>query len=220
MTAGSQRPTLTGVVSRIPVGRPPGSDAESSRDAALFTRALAALRGVSLRPELVLEEVPAPTRLSPHAVALSGEVVTSRDPDDEPVATGRFVLLFDPSGPEPWEGTWRAVTYAKATMEPEVGGDPMAGEVGWAWLVDALQTRELRWVAEAGTVTSVCSQSFGALAEREATVELEIRASWSPVLEDVTDLVGHLQAWGDLMCTIAGLAPLPDGVVALPGIRR
>lgn len=177
-----------------------------------------------MRAELVVEEVPAPTRLSPHAVALSGEVLPSHDTDDEPVATGRFVLLYDPSGPEPWEGQWRAVTYAKATMEPEVGGDPLAGEVGWAWLVDALDARALSWRAEAGTVTAVTSQSFGALSEREPTVELEVRASWSPVLgqdgASSSDVAGHLGAWGDLICTLAGLPPLPDGVVALPGLRR
>ena len=30
----------------------------------------------------------------------------------------------------------------------------------------------------------------------------------------------HLQAWADLLCTIAGLPPLPEGVVALPGPWR
>lgn len=221
-TAGPpHRHTLTDVVSRIPVGRPPTPDAETSRDAALFAQALRSLREVGVRPELVLEEVPAPTRLSPHAVALAGEVVAAHQgEDDEPAATGRFVLLCDPSAPEPWEGIWRAVTYAKATVESEVGGDPMAGEVGWSWLADAITGRDLGWRAEAGTVTAVSSQSFGALAEREPLVELEIRASWSPVIEDPAELRGHLQAWGDVLCTIAGLPPLPEGVVPLPGIRR
>lgn len=198
-----------------------GTDDESLRDAALFAQALAALRAVSVRPELVLEEVPAPTRLSPHAVALAGEVVAHHHGEaDDPVATGRFVLLCDPTGPEPWEGIWRVVTYAKATMEPEVGGDPMVGEVGWSWLVDSVQGRGQRWRAQAGTVTAVSSQSFGALAGRDPLVELEIRASWTPVIGDVCDLTGHLQAWGDVLCTIAGLPPLPEGVVPLPGIRR
>ena len=30
----------------------------------------------------------------------------------------------------------------------------------------------------------------------------------------------HLLAWSDLLCTIAGLPPLPEGVIALPGPRR
>jgi hypothetical protein len=34
------------------------------------------------------------------------------------------------------------------------------------------------------------------------------------------ELAGHLGAWGDLLCTLAGLPPLPEGVVALAGPRR
>lgn len=190
----------------------------------LFTRAMEDLREVTVRPELQLEEVPAPTRLAPHAVALAGEVVTSHlDDDEEPAATGRFVLLHDPSGPEPWEGTWRVVSYAKAQMEPEVGHDPLAGQAGWSWLTDSLDAAELGWAAPAGTVTCVTSESFGALVDREPSVELEIRASWTPVLtpgREGVELAAHLAAWGDLLCTLAGLPPLPEGVVALPGLRR
>lgn len=190
----------------------------------LFARALAGLREVTMRPELVLEEVPAPSRLAPHTVALSGEVVPSYlTEDDDPVATGRFVLLHDPASPEPWEGPWRIVTYAKAQMEPEVGHDPLAGQAGWSWLTDALEAGDLTWAAPAGTVTSVTSESFGALVDRAPTVDLEIRASWTPVLttgREGSELAAHLRAWGDLLCTLAGLPPLPEGVVALSGPRR
>jgi hypothetical protein len=177
-----------------------------------------------VRPELILEEVPAPSRLAPHAVALSGEVVPSHlTDDDDAIATGRFVLLHDPEGPEPWEGTWRAVTYAKAQMEPEIGHDPLAGQAGWSWLTDALDQARLTYAAPAGTVTSVTSESFGALVDREPSVELEIRASWTPVLtlgQEPVELAATLGAWGDLLCTLAGLPPLPEGVVALSGTRR
>ena len=70
--------------------------------------------------------------------------------------------------------------------------------------------------AEAGTVTRVVSESFAGLADREPTVEMEVRASWTPRGE----IGAHLLAWSDLLCTIAGLPPLPEGVVALPGQRR
>lgn len=184
---------------------------------ARFARAVEDVRAAGLRPELVVEEVPAPTRLAPQALALSGEVYLSRSADEESAASGRFVLLFDPEEPEPWDGPWRVVTYAKATMEPEMAHDPMLGQVGWSWLTEALESRGLAFGAEAGAVTCVLSENFGALAEREQRVEMEIRASWSPQDE----LIGeHLQAWGDLLCTIAGLPPLPEGVVALPGPRR
>lgn len=216
------------VVSRIPQQRTRRTAGRSVvlPDDVAFTQAISRLREFSARPELIVEEVPAPTRLAPHAVALSGEVVPSYlTEDDDPVATGRFVLLHDPSGPEPWEGTWRAVTYAKAEMEPEVGQDPLAGQAGWSWLTEAVESAELNWTAPAGTVTCVTSESFGALIDREPSVELEIRASWTPVLsadlaEAADQLAGHLGAWGDLLCTLAGLPPLPEGVVALSGIRR
>lgn len=207
------------VASRIPNGhRAP--TVGSSADVGIFADALTALRSAPLRPELAIEEVPAPTRLAPHSVAVAGEVLPTQDPADEPIGVGRFVLLFDPEGPDPWDGLWRAVTYAKTTMEPEVGADPLAGEVGWSWLTEALESRSLAWAAEAGTVTSVTSVSFGALADRETNVDLEIRASWTPVLNEPRDLAGHLQAWGDLLCVMSGLPPLPEGVIALPGIRR
>lgn len=205
-------------MSRTRSGRPGATGGEPTSAGTAFGRALAAVRGTTLRPEVLVEEVPAPTRLAPHALALSGDVVPSRADDGESVATGRFVLLHDPAAPEPWESTWRVVTYAKAQLEPEMGHDPVLGEVGWSWLTEALTERAVDYAAVAGTVTSVLSESFGALSTTAATVELEVRASWSPLGGPET-LEGHLQAWGDLLCTIAGLPPLPEGVVALPGRR-
>ena len=181
-----------------------------------FTRAVSALRDARLRPEVRITEVPAPQRIAPYAVALTAEVVASAS-DDEELASGRFVLLHDPSSPQPWEGEWRAVTFARAELEPEVAGDPMLGAVGWSWLIEALESRGVDYGAEAGTVTRVVSESFAGLADREPTVEMEVRASWTP---HGSDLGAHLLAWSDLLCTIAGLPPLPDGVVALPGQRR
>ncbi len=180
-----------------------------------FAHALRDLHAVRLRPEVRLTEVPAPTRIAPHAVALTGDVLTG--PDDDEVATGRFVLLHDPSAPEPWGGTWRVVTFARAELEPELAGDPMLGAVGWSWLTDALAAHDVPFTAEAGTVTRVVSESFADLEDRPPSVEMEIRASWTPLDPDAGR---HLQAWADLLCTIGGLPPLPEGVVPLPGRRR
>jgi Protein of unknown function (DUF3000) len=188
----------------------------TGRESPEFARALDELHRARLRPEIRLTEVPAPQRIAPYAVALTADVVDPRDTDDD-LASGRFVLLHDPSAPEPWGGEWRAVTFARAELEPELASDPLLGEVGWSWLVDALAARGVDYVAEAGTVTRVVSQSFAGLADRPASVEMEVRASWTPLGPDVGD---HLLAWSDLLCTIAGLPPLPEGVVALPGPRR
>src|SRR5690606_37891929 len=143
---------LGSVVSRIQGGRG-GVAGPGIPDA--FARAVDGVRSAVLRPEVVVEEVPAPTRLAPSALALSGEVYPTRSLDEEPTATGRFVLLHDPSAPEPWEGVWRVVTYAKAAMEPELGHDPMLGQVGWSWLTEALESHGLAFAAEAGAVTCV-----------------------------------------------------------------
>ena len=181
-----------------------------------FTQALSDLRRARLRPEIRLTEVPAPQRIAPYAVALTAEVVGAAADEDE-LAAGRFVLLHDPSAPEPWDGVWRAVTFARAELEPELSSDPMLGAVGWSWLIDALTTHGLGFTAEAGTVTRVVSESFAGLSDRPASVEMEVRASWTPVGGNLGD---HLVAWADLLCTIAGLPPLPEGVIALPGPRR
>jgi len=107
--------------------------------------------------------------------------------------------------------------YLGTQPPPELANDPMLGGVGWSWLMDALAQHDAPYVAEGGTVTRVVSETFASLDDRQATVEMEIRASWTPT---GPDLSLHLLAWADLLCTIAGLPPLPEGVVALPGPRR
>src|SRR6266508_1645361 len=78
-----------------------------------FTCAVAGLRPVSPRPEISLDEVPAPQRLAPYSYALAGTVLRHGDE----VATGRLILLYDPSCPEAWEGPLRLVTYVTARLE-------------------------------------------------------------------------------------------------------
>jgi hypothetical protein len=183
-----------------------------------FQAALRALKSAPLRPEVVLTEAPSPGRIAPYSVALTADVVERRaDGETEELATGRFVLLYDPSAPQPWDGTFRAVTFVRADLEPDLGADPLLGEVGWSWLLEALDQRGAAYTHEGGTVTRVVSESFAALAERPSGVEIEIRASWTPQDEDLT---AHLCAWTDLLCTVAGLPPLPEGVTALPSRRR
>lgn len=183
---------------------------------AAFVRALRALRERRLRPEVHLTEVPAPTRIAPYAVAVTGEVLT-RGPGsgDADTAEGRFVLLHDPAGQEAWDGTFRVVSLVRAALDPEAGSDPLVCEAAWTWVPEALAQHGAEHVALGGTVTRVASQSFDALAERPDEVEIELRASWSPS----GDVGTHLDAWATVLCTAAGLPPLPQGVTAL-GRRR
>lgn len=176
-----------------------------------------ALQTVRLRPEIRLTEVPAPRRIAPYSLAMTADVCSTVADDETELATGRFVVLHDPDFPEPWEGSWRLVTYARAELEAETGSDPLLGQVGWSWLTDSLRDAGADFRAEGGTVTRVLSEGFGSLAEDGGTVEIEIRASWTP---NGPGLDTHLSAWTDLLSTVAGLPPLPEGVVALPGQRR
>jgi hypothetical protein len=190
-----------------PVG---GGDVEPP---ASFRKALASLRAASLRPEVVLDETPAPGRLAPFAIALSAEVRH----DDEDLATGRLVVLHDPAGQDAWAGPTRLVGYVRAACEPEMANDPLLHAVGWSWLVEALQARGATFTAASGTVTRVSSESFGGLAGGPVSAEVEIRASWSP-LDD--DLGRHLEGFGDLLCQAGGLPPLPPGVATLKPRKR
>jgi hypothetical protein len=186
-----------------------------------FRRAVETMRADGVRSEVVLRSAPPPQRLAPYAHALTADVV---DESGGVLATGRLVLLHDPAGHEGWLGTYRLVSYVRAELEPEIAADPLLPEVGWTWLVEALAERHAEHTAASGTVTRVASESFGTIADRPSTAEIEVRASWTPTQTPGDtgglDLSSHLAAWIDLLCTTAGLPPLPTGVVAMPARRR
>ena len=174
-----------------------------------FLSAVAALRAAQIRPEVVLEETAAPQRLAPHTLAVTADVVSG----DEELATGRLVLLHDPAGHETWEGTFRLVTFARVELEPDIAADPLITRVAWTWLVESLESRGARYAAPAGTVTRTASESFGAMSDKAPDAQIEIRASWTP---EGPELSAHVEAWTEMLCTAAGLPPLPAGVVAIP----
>lgn len=137
--------------------------------------------------------------------------------DDVELATGRFILLHDPDGSAVWDGQFRIVTYIRAQLEPEMGNDEMLGSVAWTWLVEALDNHAAPYRSAGGTATRVLSESFGTLSDRPNSIDIELRASWTPASADITS---HLEAWSDMVCTFAGLPPLPEGVSPLPRRRR
>lgn len=182
-----------------------------------FRRAVAAIEAAVWRPELVIEPLPSPQRIAPWSAAVGAEVTIRGDE----VGNGRLVLLYDPAGNSAWDGTFRCVGFARSEVDPEMVTDPLLASVGWSWLVDALANHEADYVAPSGTVTSVASESFGGMADDPARAEVEIRASWTPVLDDGEGFAAHLAAWGDLLCMVAGIPPLnviglADGIHALP----
>ena len=176
-----------------------------------FAAAVSALRSATLRREVAVEAISAPQRIAPYATALSADVRV--DADD--LGSGRLVLLYDPAGNEAWEGTFRCVAFGRAEVDPEMVTDPLVSAVGWSWLTDALTASSATHLALSGTVTTVLSECFGGMAADGSTAQLEIRASWTP-LDGVS---AHVSAWGEMLCTMCGLPPLPAGVASLPPRR-
>jgi hypothetical protein len=177
-----------------------------------FRAALDSLHAAELRPEISIDEAPSPSRLAPHSVALRATVA---GPDDTELAAGKLVVLYDPAGNEAWDGAFRLVVFIEADLETELALDPLLPDVGWAWLTEALG--RIGYHNLGGTVTRVASQSYGDLADRPVEGTVQLRASWTP---DSSDLQAHVVAWGDLLCTVAGLPPLPAGVAPLPRRQR
>ena len=165
-----------------------------------FDIALQQVRSADVRPEFRLDEVPAPQRLAPDAVALTAERI---DVEDES-AYGRFVLLHDPDGVEEWEGTFRAVVFIRAELDSEVFDDPLIQDVAWSWLRDALATTDARAIQVGGTITRTSGKSFGTMEDRPADGFLEIRASWTPERfrtgHVVTDLARRGRSVAGVMC--------------------
>ncbi|MER5767258.1 DUF3000 domain-containing protein [Streptomyces sp. NPDC001985] len=189
-----------------------------------FRAAVEALRSARLRPGIEVDPARPPKRLAPHAYALEAAVVDG----EEDLADGRLVLLHDPAGHDAWQGAFRLVTLVRAELEPEMAADPLLPDVSWSWLTGALEARGLAYGEPSGTVTRAGSHYFGGLADRRPATQIEIRASWTPEEGPggVPDTAGHLVAWCDLLCQIAGLPPVAGGtgdqaagVVSLPQRR-
>lgn len=205
-----------------------------------FQEALGSLRRARSPEDVVLAEIPAPTHLAPFSAAVradvrrpapslhgpagragswaaltavpgaaSGPHASGRE--DE-LATGRFVLLHDPSEPVAWGGPFRIVTWARAPMAREIGWDDAAGATVWSWLLQALDRHGAGYSGAGGTASRVLAEDFGVLGDREEGVDVELRASWTP---DGPDVEAHLAAWSDAVGTFVGLRPCPRGVTVL-----
>jgi hypothetical protein len=182
------------------------------RTPAAFTAALQSIRAAKTRPELVIDEIPAPAQLAPFSVALAADVRPARHGSDSDLGTGRFILLHDPDEPEAWGGPFRVVCFAQAPLETDIGLDPFLADVAWSWLVDALDAREAHYTAASGTATKIISTGFGELAAQGDGSQIELRASWSPL---ESDIAAHVEGWGELLCMLAGLPPAGEGVSLL-----
>ena len=144
-----------------------------------FAALQAELQTIRTRPEITVKSGPSPAKLAPHAISLNATVEVA----GQPMADGRLVILHDPAGQESWQGTWRIILMASADVDTSTGEDPVLIDMGWTWLQEALGERELAVGSFGGTVTRTASRSYGILDDRPATADLQIRASWTPAVD-------------------------------------
>ncbi|MEZ5211443.1 MULTISPECIES: DUF3000 domain-containing protein [unclassified Gordonia (in: high G+C Gram-positive bacteria)] len=201
-----------------------------------FTAAVQSLHGASIRGELEVGSIRPPQRLAPYSYALGVEVAPPdvTDPSLVPAdsagsAFGRLVLLYDPSGQEAWNGTFRLVAFIQAEVEADLANDPLLPEVAWEWLTEALgvpsgSTESLpplgsdtpAVVALGGTVTATTSVRYGDIAGPPRAHQLELRASWTPTS---SALAGHLEAFCEVLASAAGLPPAGTSSLGRPNLR-
>ena len=189
----------------------------SSQTPAAFTAAVDSVTHASIRPELLVTEIPAPGTLAPWSYALAADVSSVSHGSDSELGTGRFVLLYDPSSPDAWGGPFRVICFVQAPLETEMGVDPFIADVAWSWLVDALDARGATYTAASGTATRILSTGFGELEAQGHGAQIEVRASWSP---SGPELAAHVEGWGELLCMLAGLPPAVEGVAVLSARRN
>ena len=138
----------------------------TSRDAppAPFQRAVETMSGFvdagPSRPEIVIEDIPAPQRLAPYSGAMAP---VYRDDDRAGRRPAHHALR--PGRPARLARHFRLVAYVRADLEPEITADPLLGPVAWSWLTEALDQRRPVTAAAGGTVTSAVSEGFGDKAE-------------------------------------------------------
>lgn len=178
-----------------------------------FRVVIDAMSQTVLRPEFVWREIPAPARMAPSTWAATGEVLLH----DEELAAGRLVILHDPAGQESWDGTYRMVALVQAQLEPEFAVEAMLGDVAWSWVTESLELHGAGSRELGCTATRVVSQSYGSLASRPSTVDVEMRVSWTP---ETDDLGPHFAAWTAMLAAAGGLPPAPAKVAPLAPSHR
>lgn len=178
-----------------------------------FSTAIEEMTRAPLRPEVHWTSIPAPGRMAPHTWAANGEVILH----DEEVASGRLVVLHDPAGEEAWKGEYRMVVLVQAQLEPEFAIEAMLGDVAWSWVTESLELFDAESRELGCTATRVVSQSYGALAGRPSTVDVEMRVSWTPTSSDLSP---HFAAWTAMLAAAGGLPPAPAQVAPLVPSHR
>ncbi|KIC66266.1 hypothetical protein RK09_10755 [Kocuria rhizophila] len=188
----------------------------------VFRAVVRALETARFRPEITLSRIAPPRGLAPHAISFAAEVghppaahgaELGLAPREAP-ASGRFVVLYDESCPEPWQGPFRIVSWFRSRMDTEMGRDELLTDVSWSWLTDTLSEHGAQFTAEGGTASRIVERHYGSLTDRADVAQVEVRASWTPVPRTGIPhwAQSHLHAWAQVLCTAAGLPPRHDDV--------
>ena len=175
--------------------------AERAAPPAAFTAAVESLEHASIRDDVVVQDTPAPTRIAPHAAAVTIDLDES--------ASGRLVYLHDPAGQQAWSGRDRLVAFARVEVDDAMATDALLADVVWAWLIEAMEAHGAALRALGGTVTTTSSRRYGNLAHLPPTQEVELRCSWSPVPgpDGFADLAPHLAGLVDTVAAMSGRPP-------------
>ena len=176
-----------------------------------FATAVHELSSYAWDPRIHIRELEPPSQIAPYAAAIDAEV-TWRDED---LGTGRLILLHDPAGNDAWDGDFRCVTFAQAEIGGEMAYDACLADVGWSWLLDALRSADAAHVGESGTITTTVSTPYGTKQFERSSAQIEIRASWTPLLDHGAGLTAHLTAWEELLRLVSGLPPEGETVIPL-----
>jgi len=178
---------------------------------AQFASAALSLGEPLLREELISEQIPAPEKIAPWALAFAAQ---APNPADTPMnrGVGRIVFLYDPEQHETWGSNMRVIAYGKSPLENDLGVEEDVAHFWWEELMRSLKSHGAKFSHEAGTVTKMTSTGMGSLANDPSASEVEIRASWSPQHDE---LGPHLAAWQDLIAAMAGFGIEGAGVTRI-----
>lgn len=151
-----------------------------------------------------LVECEPPKKLAKHSVGIEGYL----DPD---IATGRFVVLYDPLKRDLWGDSTRILAYTEADLDTKMYKQCDYASQIWAHYLKELEKIKAHHATSTITVTSDNYYGdIGALdlgvpsigSTQEASHGIEIRASWTAAS---TSVLTDLQVWEKMMLQIAGV---------------
>ena len=156
-----------------------------------FTDALLTLRHAAYDSHVEVSEIPAPHGIAPFSAAIRMDCGSLED-NSHSGGSGRLVILYDPQEQPGWQGRFRLVTMLSAHVDVDLVTEPLADQVCWSWFTDFLTQADASFFQAAGSVTRSHSASFGELEKRSESAEMELRASWTPLENDLAPHAGAI----------------------------